>query len=134
MNEYMNIIRNYPNETCVIMRDFEVIYKSTKKGMTPLIEFYDVSGPMTDIVIADRIVGKSAALLAILLGARSVLTPTISRPAIELLRHHRVHMIYGEVVDFVRDQKGTGRDPFEEAVMDIDDPYQGYLMIKSLLE
>ena len=82
-----------------------------------LNEGTDLSGASA----ADRIVGKAAAFLYVLLGVRTVYAPLISVPAQETLRAHGIEAIADAVVPAIRNRTDTGFCPMESAVWDISD-------------
>ena len=71
---------------------------------------------------ADRIVGKAAAFLYVLLGVRTVYAPLMSVPARETLHAHGIEAIADTVVPAIRNRTDTGFCPMESAVWDISDP------------
>ena len=73
---------------------------------------------------ADRIVGKAAAFLYVLLGVRTVYAPLMSVPARETLRAHSIEAIADTVVPAIRNRTDTGFCPMESAVWDISDPHE----------
>lgn len=122
--------RDYPDATCIIMKNDEVIYTSDYKGVRPLLEFYREFGASRgDIKVTDRIMGKGAIVLALLCQAVEVMTPIISEAAFELASQHGLKVHYDKKVPYIINRQGDGRCPIEESVLAIDDLQVAYLRI-----
>lgn len=113
----------------------EVVYSSDKKGITPLIEAIEVIGGegRGDLITADRIVGKAAALLNVYLGAREVHAMLISAGAKGLLLERGVPFEFREETDAIKMKDGVIFCPFERMVQDVSDPVEAYSLIKERL-
>ena len=71
--------------------------------------------------VADKIVGKAAALLLIKCGVKEVYAKTASRAAEAVLKRHGVPFSYGVMTDCILNRDGTGPCPMEATVADIED-------------
>ena len=112
----------------MIIKDDETIYSSMAEGIVPLIEPIDHLGLsiLVNSVIIDRVVGKAAALLISYVKAREIYTGLLSRGAIVVLKMYKIQYSSKIVVDEILDKNKTKICPFEEAVLDIEDPKKGY--------
>ncbi len=63
--------------------------------------------------LADKVVGKGAAALAVLGGVQRVYADTMSQAAFDLLCENGVPTETAEVVPFIRNRKGDGMCPVE---------------------
>lgn len=116
----------------LILKDGRLLYSSEKGGMAPLLEAIDRLGLRTlqDSVVADKIVGKAAALLISYFKASEVYTRLLSQSAIDVLEKHGVEYSYERVVDSIRNKEDTDICPFEKLVLKIEDPREGYEKLK----
>lgn len=64
--------------------------------------------------VADKVVGKGAAALLVLGKITALHAGIISRPALELLASHGIHVVHDEVVANIINRKGTGICPVEQ--------------------
>jgi len=120
----------YPDKTCLIIRDGEVIETSTYRGVKPLLEYYKTNGKSeTPLFVVDRIMGKGAIVLAILCGATKVMTPIISEVALEFANLNGLQVIADKTVPYIINREGDGRCPIESAVLEINDLEMGYKAI-----
>lgn len=134
MSNYFHLFDIYHEATCIVMKDSTIIHTSTKRGVAPLIEFYEQNGTQENLIIIDRIIGKGAALLAVLIGAKTISTPIISRDAYVYLTKHNIDLQYTTIVDFIINRDQSGRCPIETSVLYIDNPIDGYHQIKHTLQ
>ena len=109
--------------TCVLSRDGTVL-TDTRRGIRPLLELLRSGRDLTGFSAADRVVGKAAAFLYVLMGFRSLYTPVISTPALEVLERFSIPVTYDRQVAAIQNRTGDGFCPMETAVWEIDDPIE----------
>ena len=120
---------NSGNYTCVACKE-EVVYTTTQRGVTPLLNWLDSKTDLKDFSAADRVVGRGAAFLYCLLGVKEVYALVMSRPAAEVLQSHGILADAGTFVEGIINRTGTGPCPFEAAVMDIQDTQEALNAIR----
>ena len=109
------------NYTCV-MCNANSVFADDRRGIRPLLTFYRSDHDLHGFSAADKIVGKAAAFLYLLLGVDAVYAAIISTPAKRVLESAGIAVSYGREVSAIRDRAGTGYCPMETAVWDIEDP------------
>lgn len=114
--------------TCVMCKG-ESVYTSFDRGVKPLVLWHESHINLRGFSAADKVIGKGAAFLYILIGVCKVYAGVISTPALNLLKEHGVVVEYGTEVDRIVNRKGDGICPFEEAVLDIEDAESAYTVI-----
>lgn len=107
--------------TCVLCRG-DIVLTDTRRGIRPLLELLRSGRDLTGFSAADRVVGKAAAFLYVLMGIRALYTPVISAPALEVLERYAIPVTYDRRVAAIQNRTGDGFCPMETAVWDIDDP------------
>ena len=115
--------------TCVLCKD-EKTYTSMQRGVSPLVEWLESGENFKDFSAADKVVGRGAAFLYVLLGVRAVYACIISRAALDVLHTQGISVEYGTAVEKIINRKGDGICPFEEAVLNITDANEAYIAIK----
>ena len=95
-------------------------FESRERGVAPLLALLDKGIP-TGCVAADRVIGKAAAFLYVLLGVRAVHAHVISVPATEVFARYGIAWSAKEQVMAIRNRAGTGFCPMESAVRDVTD-------------
>ncbi len=119
--------------TCVICENERVI-SSCERGVKPLLGLLDSGTDVKGRSAADKVVGKAAAFLYVLLGVSELYADIISIPALEILNRYNIHTEYGKAVGGIRNRTNTGFCPMETAVMDIDEPYDALKAVKEKLK
>lgn len=119
--------------TCVVCRD-ELVYVATERGVKPLLNWLDNGPELTGFCAADKVVGRGAAFLYCLLGIREVYAHIMSRPAAQVLERHGIAFQAGKLVDGIINRRGTGPCPFEDAVLEIQEPQDALTAIRNKLK
>lgn len=83
--------------------------------------------------IADRVIGRGAALLIVLGKVKSVYAQVISSPALQILNDANINVDYGSIVPNIINRDGTDLCPVEKLTMTIVDPKVAYERIKEFL-
>ncbi len=107
--------------TCVLCKG-ERVYSSSQRGVAPLLSWLNFEEDLRGFCAADKVVGKAAAFLYVLLGTAEVYADIVSDPAVETLRKFGIPCFYGEKVKAVRNRTDTGFCPMETSVLDIEEP------------
>lgn len=97
---------------------------ATERGVRPLLGWLDGGEALSGAAVADRVVGKAAAFLYVLLGVRTVYAPVMSAPARETLLASGIEVYADEVIPAVRNRTNTGFCPMESAVWELTDPVE----------
>ncbi len=118
--------------TCVLCKEDE-IYTSTDRGVKPLLDWIDSGMDLKGFSAADKVVGKAAAFLYVLLGVKEVYANVMSEAAIYTLSRNGIHFQYDISAKNIINRAGTGNCPMEETVWDISDPMEALEAIKNKL-
>lgn len=124
---YIKDILSKENHTIVILKKDASVLTSDDRGVSPLIKLLKEDKlQLQDSIIADKVVGKAAALLMIFGGVKEVYTPIISKPAIKVFNINNVKINYDIEVDRIINRKGDGLCPMETLCLDIDNPKEAF--------
>lgn len=115
----------------LVMYDGSEMISSEKRGIAPLVELYRSGRDFSAFSAADKVVGRAAAFMYVLLGISSVYACCISKPAKAVLESAGISADFEKLVDRIASRDGKGLCPMETAVMDIDEPADAY---KAILE
>lgn len=119
--------------TCVIVKE-NTVYNSTERGVKPLLEFLESNTDLKGCSAADKVVGKAAAFLYILLGVKELYASVISESSLEVLKKYGIEISYGICVKSIRNRTNTGFCPMEQAVKDTDNPQDALKLITETLK
>ena len=127
MDEYSERLRQNGLNLMILKNDVTV-FKSSRDGMQPLLEAISSLTPATlrGSVVVDKIVGKAAALLISYFKAKEVHCAVMSVRAEEVLKRHEIKYYSEKMLPEITNRYGTGICPFEELVLDVDEPKKGY--------
>lgn len=84
-------------------------------------------------LVADRVIGRGAALLLALGKVREVYAQVISSPAVKVLEDASITVDYGTMVPNIINRDGTDMCPVEKLTMNISDPEEAFVKIKEFL-
>ena len=116
--------------TCVLCKE-DTTHTATDRGVAPLLRWVEEARPLTGFSAADRVVGRGAAFLYVLLGVKEVYARVMSHPAAEVLQSHGIAVSADTLVDGIINRQGTGPCPFEAAVIDITDAQNALTAIRA---
>lgn len=125
-------ILNSGQYTCVLCKKCE-IYTSTERGVKPLLEWLERKTELEGFSAADKVVGKAAAFLYVMLGVKEVYSHVMSESAVYTLERNGVQPYFDKSVKNIINRHGTGFCPMEEAVGEISDISEAFKAIKKRL-
>lgn len=129
-----DLFKQYPDKTIIIYKDKEVVFTSEYKGVRPMMEYMKAYGPSQEpLTVVDRIMGRGAVMLAVLINAKTIKTPMISKTALDLAKIHGLKVEADKIVPYVINREGNGRCPIETSVLGIEDVQEGYEAIKAAI-
>ena len=119
--------------TCVIFRDDE-IYSSSERGVKPLLTLLDEKKNCKGFGAVDKVIGKAAAFLYVILDVDVIHADVISKPALRVLVDNGITVTYNKLVDYIENRAKNGRCPMESAVLDIDNSEEALIAIRKKIE
>lgn len=115
--------------TCVLLKG-EKVYKSSQRGVKPLLSLLEQEADFQGFSAADKVVGKAAAFIYVLMEIKELYASVISRHALEVLENSGIKVFYETEVPAVRNRTDTGFCPMETAVLNINDPKEALTALK----
>lgn len=108
---------------------------SAQRGIAPIMNLLqkDVKS-LQGAFVADRIIGKAAALLLIKSGITKLYAGVISRHALDVLEESDIEVEYKDYVPYIINRKGDGMCPMEECVLHTNDAQEAYELLCKKLE
>ena len=116
--------------TCVIIKD-DFCFTSNQRGVNPLLELLDSKSCVSGGVAADKVVGKAAAFLYVLLCVKEIYAGVLSELALDILQKNGISVEYGELVPMIKSRDGKGFCPMEQATLEIEDACDALEVIKA---
>ncbi len=118
----------------LVLWDGARLITSYDRGIKPLLDLYESREGYGDFCAADKVIGKAAAFLYVLLSIREIFAVCVSEGALEVFEKYGVLVTYKELVPFIVNRAKNGMCPMENAVLDIDEPKLAYSAILKKLE
>lgn len=118
--------------TCVLCKGDSVI-TTNKRGVLPLVEWIENDDCFDGYSVADKVVGKAAALLYVKLNVKKIYAPVISKGAAQMLEKYHIEFWCDTVAEAIINRRGDGFCPMETAVKNINTPEKALAAIKSKL-
>lgn len=107
---------------------------SDRRGIAPVLELLDRDpGFLQGAAVADKVVGKAAALLFVRGGVEGVYARTLSEKAAAVLQAHGLRVACLEKVPYIVNRAGDGMCPMERCVWEIDDPLMAEAALRQRL-
>lgn len=124
---------NLDGHTICLCRDGNCIY-SRDRGIAPMMNFIESGLELGGYSVADVVVGKAVALLFIKCGIKSVFAKTISEYAKTVLERFGIEYEYEVLTDKIINRDGTDICPMEKSVINTDEPFAAYEILKQKLK
>lgn len=118
--------------TCVLCKENK-FFCSDKRGVKPLVEFFESNEDFSDFSAADKTVGAGAAHLYVLLGVKKVWANVISEDGARILKNNNICVTYEKKVPYIINRAGDDRCPIETCVQGISDSKEAFGWIKETM-
>ena len=106
------------------------VFTSQERGVKPLLFLLKEKKEfLKDASVADKVIGKAAALLMVLGEIKEVHTLIISEPAIKVFENQKIKYFYDKKVERIVNRTGDGLCPMETLCIHIDDPQEALTKI-----
>jgi hypothetical protein len=117
----------------VVAKNGKVLFRSKSHGVSDLLATIEHLGQLSEgAALADRIVGRAAALLCAYSEIVAVYGANMSESAVSFLKANGIRCEYGALVPRILNRDKTDICPFEKAVLGIEDSRIALDKLKSL--
>ncbi len=114
--------------TCVLCREGET-FSRTERGVYPLMDWLRQGTDLRGCSAADRVVGRAAAFLYVLMGVKAVHGSLMSEGGRQVLEQYGIRASWDTLVVSIRNRTNTGICPMEQAVRTAQTPEEAYQAI-----
>ena len=121
------------NKTCILVKD-EMVITSELRGIMPVLNLLDTHTDLEGYSVADRIVGKAAALLFAYAGIKEAYGEVMSVAGMKVLEEFHIPYSYKTKTEKIINRAGDDICPMEKTVIDIDNPEDAYIALKKKVE
>ena len=118
------------NLSLVFVKNSKVIFETDRGGLLGFLEaISELRDDLAEASVADRIIGKAAALLCAYSRVKAAFAVTLSDGGLSVLRDNHIPCEYGELVPSIHNLERTDQCPFEKLVENVNNPKEAYQMI-----
>ncbi|MCI8553873.1 MAG: DUF1893 domain-containing protein [Clostridiales bacterium] len=131
--EWETVKKNFADSkaSCLVLRGGRRL-TSSERGIRPLLNWLrEDSRCFEQACVADKIVGRAAALLLVYGGVEQVYADTLSEGAAAVLTAFSIPYICGRCVPFIRNRENTGMCPMEQRVQGIETPQEAFAILSA---
>lgn len=129
--EKANALLHERSAACVVVSDAPYIYFG--HGVRPLLTALE-EGRLAGACVADRVIGKGAAMLLVCGGAAAVHASLISAHAKAYFDRRQIEYSFDRMCPYIINRAGDGMCPVESTVLEIEDPYAGVAAMRQKLK
>jgi hypothetical protein len=131
--ELAKTILREQGKVLALVKDGHVLGTGERPGVADLLTLASQLGTQAEgAALADRVVGKAAAMVARSMGVSAIYGRLASEAARQACGQD-IPLEYEQIVPLILNRKGDGPCPLEKLVMTIDDPHQAVTALKSFL-
>ena len=119
----------------VIVKQGEPLFESSSSGINGLLQAIEkLRDSLYDSSVADKVVGRAAALLLIYSHVKEVYAATLSNEGLKVLSQYDVPVEHEGLVSKILDREGKNICPFEQFSLTIDSIDEAYEQLKAFTE
>ena len=121
------------NATRLVIIDNQNTITRTERGVKAILDILESNAITKGAFVADKVVGKAAAMIYILLGIKALYASVISEGAKAIIEANGIALECDTVVPYIVNRTGDGMCPMEQAVGDESDPILAVEKVKKKL-
>lgn len=111
------------------------VFTSQERGVKPLLHLLkEKKDFLKGASVADKVIGKAAALLMVLGEIKEVHTLVTSEPAIKVFEKYNIPCFYDKKVDRIINRTGDGLCPMETLCIDVEEPKEAFQKITDFIK
>ena len=120
--------------SCVVINNGSIVHTADGRGVSPLLKAYaNEPDILKNAYVADKIIGKAAAMILVLGGVKQAYGVIMSAAGRAYLERHGITAGFGRCVDVISNRDRNGICPIEKSVMDIEDPEEGLKVMSAAI-
>ena len=107
----------YSQKASMVLCKDDEKFITQEKGLTPLINLIESGDDYFEYSACDKVVGRAAAFLYVLLGVKEIHAKVMAKLAIQILDKAEIKYSADEFVDTILDDQLKDTNPLEEVVL-----------------
>jgi len=123
------------NLSLVIVKKYKVLFKSRSSGISGLLQAIEnLNDGLHKSSVADRVIGRAAALLLVYFHAKEAYCATVSSEGLRVLKESNIPLEHENIVSRILDKEGKDICPFERFSLAISSPEEAYEKLKAFAD
>lgn len=120
---------------CVVVDSTKDAHFATHRGVKPLVDWLrNTPKVLKGGFVADKVIGKAAAMLMVYGGVKEVYGGIISESAAQFLQDSGVPFTAGKKVPFIVNRDNTGMCPMESRAQSLKTPQEAFQVFDEIVE
>lgn len=119
--------------TLAMVSDENIITKK-ERGVKPLLELINDNNDYSDYCAADKVIGRAAAFLYVILNVKTIHCGILSENAARVFSQYNISYSYDKIVPYIENRQKNGVCPMETATLNCEDPHEALECIKVTLK
>jgi hypothetical protein len=117
----------------VFVKKSKPIFETSREGLGGFLQaIEELNGNLFGSSVADKIIGRAAALLCAHSNIKTAFAVTLSQSALEILNNYNIYYEFETLVPTILNLRKTDKCPFEKLVENIHNPKKAHEKIKQL--
>jgi len=123
------------NLSLVIVKKDKVLFKSSSSGIRGLLQAIEnLNDELHKSSVADRVIGRAAALLLVYFHAKEAYGATVSKEGLRVLKESNIPLEHENIVSRILDREGKDICPFERFSLTINSPEESYKRLRAFAD
>jgi len=119
----------------VIVKKDKVLFKSRSSGISGLLQAIEnLNDGLHKSSVADRVIGRAAALLLVYFHAKEAYCATVSSEGLRVLKESNIPLEHENIVSRILDKEGKDICPFERFSLTVSSPEEAYENLKAFAD
>jgi hypothetical protein len=118
----------------VAFKQDEFYYSSKQRGIAPLVALCEMKMSKDELYLADKVIGKAAALLCVKCGVTVLYAKVVSGAALDVLQQYDIDVAYDTLVPYIRNRERNGKCPMEKLAHGVTEPEQMLVRAQGFLK
>ena len=124
------MLKNLDKHTLAIYKNGQIHYYNQRNLKPVFLALKDFNNDFKDCYIVDRRISKASAILFAYGNAKNITTPIMTKSAQEFFIKQGINCKADQITDSVLDKNSKIKCPLEKSVLNTDNPYEGYQILK----
>lgn len=135
LNQAKELLLSQENVVCVVISKDNNVFHASDRGIKPLVDWLRTNPTLLNqAVIADKVIGKAAAMLMVYGGVKEVYGGIISDSAANFFEQEKVPFYFEKQVPYIINRNKTGMCPMEERAQSLNSAKEAFEIFSEIVK